>query len=61
MAELEAKGQAFLASLPPGDRKLEYYCAARYPMQVTDLEVALSGKRMDSEAVSKAAEEFSCI
>ena len=55
---LKAKGQAFLAPLPPGDRKLEYYCAARYPMQVTDLEVALSGKRMDSEAVSKAAEDF---
>ena len=58
LEELEAKGEAFLVPLPAGGRKLEYYCAARYPMQVTELEVALSDKRVNPEAVSKLAEDF---
>jgi len=43
----------FYLKSPPGDREFEYYCAARYPMQVTELEVALSDKRVNSEVVSK--------
>jgi len=58
LEELEAKGEAFLAPLPAGGRKFEYYCAARYPMQVTELEVALSDKRVNPEVVSKLAEDF---
>lgn len=58
LEELEAKGEAFLASLPAGERKFECYCAARYPMQVTELEVALSDKRMNPEVVSKLAQDF---
>ena len=58
LQELEAKGEAFLAPLPAGGRKFEYSCAARYPMQVTELEVALSDKRVNPEVVSKLAEDF---
>jgi len=58
LKELEAKGEAFLAPLPAGDRKFEYYAAARYPMQVTELEVALSDKRVNPEVVSQLAEDF---
>ena len=58
LEELEAKGEAFLASLPAGERKFECYCAARYPMQVTELEVALSDKRVNPEVVSKLAQDF---
>lgn len=58
LEELEAKGEAFLAPLPAGGRKFEYYCAARYPMQVTELEIALSDKRVNPEVVSKLAEDF---
>jgi N-methylhydantoinase A/oxoprolinase/acetone carboxylase beta subunit len=57
LEELEAKGEAFLASLPPGERKLEYHCAARYPMQITELEVTLSDKRVNPE-VAQLAEDF---
>ncbi len=58
LEELEVKGEAFLSLLPPGERKVEYYCSARYPMQVTELEIALSDKRVDPEVVSKLTEDF---
>jgi len=58
LEELEAKGQAFLAPLPPGERKFEYHCAARYPMQITELDVALSDKRANPEVVSQLAKDF---
>ena len=58
LEELEAKGEAFLAPLPPGKRTFKYYCAARYPMQVTELEIILPDKRVNPEVVSQIAKDF---
>ncbi|MBW2120801.1 MAG: hydantoinase/oxoprolinase family protein [Deltaproteobacteria bacterium] len=60
LGELEEKGRAFLDRLgaPPETRVFEYYSAARYPMQVIELEVALEGSRATPEVVARLAEDF---
>jgi N-methylhydantoinase A len=60
LEELEEKGKAFLDSLgtPPEKREEGYYCAVRYPLQITELEIALSDKRVLPEAVSKLVQDF---
>lgn len=57
---LEAKGKDFLdrLSASPENRRFEYYCAARYPMQVTELGIPIRGKRVTSTVVSALAKDF---
>jgi len=57
---LDAEGNAFLDGLgtPPENREYEYYCAARYPLQVTELEIPLADKRLNPEVVSKLTDDF---
>jgi len=60
LKELEAQGKAFLDRLgtSPEDRKLEYYCATRYPMQVTELEIPIPDKTINPEVVAKLTNDF---
>lgn len=58
LGELESKGHAFLKNQPHGKNKMEYFCSARYPSQVTELEIPLSTNKMTSEIVKDLAETF---
>jgi len=60
LEELESKGTAFLDSLgtPPEKREEDYYCAARYPLQITELEIALSDRRVNSDVVARIVSDF---
>lgn len=60
LQKLETRGRAFLDHLgiSPECSKFAYYCAARYPMQVTELEIPLRDKKMDPEAVSALVQDF---
>ena len=60
LESLEAKGKAFLDRLgaSPEESEFEYYCAARYPMQVTELEIPVKSKRLASEVLSDMIASF---
>jgi len=60
LEKLETRGRTFLDCLdiPPEQRKFESYCAARYPMQVSELEIPLRDKTVDSEVVSALVQDF---
>ncbi len=60
LEELDKKGKAFLDRLGASSTKsdFEFYTSARYPMQVTELEVPLEDKIMTPQRVSKLVEDF---
>jgi len=60
LESLEAKGRVFLDRLgaSPEDREFEYYCAARYPMQVTELDVPVKGRKLTPEGLSELVGNF---
>jgi N-methylhydantoinase A len=60
LEKLEKRGSVFLDHLGavPENRKIEIYCAARYPMQVTELEIPLSDNRVNEEVISALARDF---
>jgi N-methylhydantoinase A len=60
LGELEKKGKAFLDRLGVSSEtsEFEFYTSARYPMQVTELEVPLGDKVMTPERCAKLIEIF---
>ena len=60
LGELEKKGEAFLDRLGVSSEtsEFEFYTSARYPMQVTELEVPLGDKVMTPERCAKLIEIF---
>jgi N-methylhydantoinase A len=60
LGELEKKGKAFLDRLGVSSetREFEYYTSARYPMQVTELEVPLGDRVMTPERCGEVIEAF---
>ncbi|MBW2509861.1 MAG: hydantoinase/oxoprolinase family protein [Deltaproteobacteria bacterium] len=60
LGELEKKGEAFLERLgvPSETCEFEFYTSARYPMQVTELEIPLDDKVMTPERCGKLVEIF---
>jgi N-methylhydantoinase A len=57
---LQRKGEQFLDRLdsPPERRSFEYYTAARYPMQVTELDIPLSGYALEADDLARLLEDF---
>lgn len=60
LERLEARGKAFLDRLgtPPDQRQGESYGAARYPLQVTELEIPLRAPRIRPEGLSTLVQDF---
>jgi N-methylhydantoinase A len=60
LEELERQGNAFLDDLgtPPEKRRYKYYCSARYPLQVTEIEIPFEDKRLDPQGVSQLTNDF---
>jgi len=60
LADLESKAGAALdrEKIPAGDRRFEYYVAARYPMEISEIDLPLRGGRMTRESVKALAEDF---
>ena len=60
LEKLERRGKDFLDRLAvsPEHRKFELYCSARYPMQVTELDIPLEGIRVNPERISNLARAF---
>lgn len=60
LEELEKKGQEFLDRIgaSPQKRRLEYFCGARYPLQVTELEIPLREKRITRDGLRYLVENF---
>ncbi|MGD9600308.1 MAG: hydantoinase/oxoprolinase family protein [Gammaproteobacteria bacterium] len=60
LARLVAAGEAFLERLrvPGPERRIEVFAAARYPMQVTEIEVMCPGTTLDADALARLAEAF---
>jgi len=56
--ELKVKGNDFLSRQPSGEKRQEFFCSARYPQQVTELEIPIPGNRIDSEALKKLTKAF---
>lgn len=60
LARLVAEGETFLDRLrvPGSARRIEIFAAARYPMQVTEIEVRCAGTELDATTVASLAETF---
>jgi N-methylhydantoinase A len=60
LGELEVKGKAFLNRLGAQSEnwKFDFYSSARYPMQVTELEVRLRNKQINRENLPKLVDDF---
>jgi N-methylhydantoinase A len=60
LAELEAKAKAALdrEGIPKNERRFEYYIAARYPMQVNEIDVPLRNSRITPDSVSQLVQDF---
>jgi len=62
LEDIEARGQSFLSSLgvSSGKAKSDFYCSARYPMQVTELDIPLelANGRVDPDVVTKLTKDF---
>lgn len=60
LAELEAKAKAALnrESIPPQYQRLEYYVAARYPMEISEIDMPLRGSRITPDMISQLVEDF---
>ncbi|MGR8919947.1 MAG: hydantoinase/oxoprolinase family protein [Gammaproteobacteria bacterium] len=60
LAGLVADGETFLDRLrvPAAARSIEIFAAARYPMQVTEIEVPCPASVLDSGSVAQIAERF---
>ena len=60
LEEIGEKGKAFLDRLdtPSEKRKLEYFCGARYPLQVTELEIALRDNKINPDGLDHLVEDF---
>lgn len=60
LARLVADGETFLDRLqvPAAAREIEIFAAARYPMQVTEIEVRCSGSKLDAPMLAGLAQSF---
>ncbi len=60
LGQLVANGGAFLDQLkvPPEARRTEIFAAARYPMQVTEIEVPCPVAEIDSDTLDDLADSF---
>ncbi len=60
LGELERKGKAFLERLgvPSETCEFEYYASARYPMQVTELEIPLPDNVMTPDRCARLIQNF---
>lgn len=60
LAELELRGRSFLDRLgvQAESRRCEFYCAARYPLQVTELEIPLAANRVTAEVLARLVADF---
>ncbi|MGE0487289.1 MAG: hydantoinase/oxoprolinase family protein [Gammaproteobacteria bacterium] len=60
VARLFAAGEAFLERLrvPAAARHIEIFAAARYPMQVTEIEVPCPSSVLDARSVAQVADRF---
>ena len=60
LAGLVADGTTFLNSLkvPPAQRRIEVYAAARYPKQVTEIDVPMAAVSLSADDVRNVAEAF---
>jgi len=60
LADLKVRGAAFLDRLgvPAAERKMEFFCSARYPMQVTELEIPFHSPNLRPEDVTALTAEF---
>lgn len=62
LQEIEARGRSFLTSLGVSAEKAksDFYCAARYPLQVTELEIPLhpTNGKVNPDVVSRLTEDF---
>lgn len=60
LQDLKRKGKQFLDRLgsPPERRSYEYYTAARYPMQVTELDIPLTEDRLQADDLTRLLEGF---
>jgi len=60
LADLEAKGSAFLERLgvPSEEREKDFFCSVRYPMQVTELEIPFGSPEVTPEDVAVLADDF---
>ena len=60
LASLEEKAKAALEreGIPIDDRRLEYYVAARYPMQISEIDMPLRGSRLTDEMITQLEADF---
>ena len=60
LADLEAKAKAALdrESIPTENRRFEYYVAARYPMQVNEIDMPLRGNRITPDMIPQLVADF---
>jgi N-methylhydantoinase A len=60
LAELEAKAEASLEreGIPAEKQRLEYYVAARYPMEISEIDMPLRGSRITADTVAQLEKDF---
>lgn len=60
LAELETRAKAALDrnGIPESSRRFEFYVAARYPMEVTEIDIPLKSSRMTPEAIWQLEKDF---
>ncbi|MCF8069782.1 MAG: hydantoinase/oxoprolinase family protein [Desulfobacterales bacterium] len=60
LEELDKKGKAFINRLGLSSTvcEFEFYVSARYPMQVTELEIPLENKELSPQSLSKLIQDF---
>ena len=60
LSELEGKAKASLAreGIPVENQRLEYYVAARYPMEVSEIDMPLRVPRVNADTVADLEQDF---
>ena len=60
LASLEENAKAALEreGIPMNSQRLEYYVAARYPMQITEIDMPLRGSRLTTEMITQLEADF---
>ena len=63
LAALEAKAKRALnrAGVPSESQRLEYYVAARYPLEISEIDLPLKGSRITPDIVSKLVLDFHAL
>jgi N-methylhydantoinase A len=63
LADLEEKATAALEreGIEPEKRRFEYYVAARYPMQVSEIDMPLRKNRIDLDMIPQLVDDFHSI